>query len=152
MSTEITIEEFMHRPRAWSQAGVAVPGWVSGRKFQRTGLVACLRQGEVVAPMQYSGTMDAQLFEAWFGEMLLPGLGEGYVVVMDNAAFHRKARLREMAAAHGCGVLFLPSYSPDLNPIEKFWARLKRRLRKIMQTCKSLTNAIGKAFKEMACA
>ena len=114
------------------------------------GMAACLRQGEIVAPMRYSGTMDAELFEAWFGGMLLPRLGRGQVVVMDNASFHRKARLREIAAAHGCEILFLPPYSPDLNPIEKFWARLKATLRRIMRKCRSLTRAINRAFKEIA--
>ena len=102
--------------------------------------------------MRYPGTMDAQTFEAWFGGMLLPRLGPGHVVVLDNAAFHRKARLRAMAAEHGCVVLFLPPYSPDLNPIEKFWARLKAKLRNLMRRCQSLARAITKAFHEIACA
>jgi transposase len=148
---ETGIEEFLHRPRAWSPAGVPVAGWVSGRRSRRTGLVACLRLGEIVAPMRYRGTMDAHVFEAWFGGMLLPRLGQGHVVVMDNASFHRKARLCSMASGHGCEILFLPPYSPDLNPIEKFWARLKRKLRRIMRQCKSLAKALGKAFKNFVC-
>jgi len=148
---ETGIEAFLHRPRAWSPAGVAVPGWVSGRRFERMGMVACQRCGEILAPMRYRGTMDAHTFEAWFGRMLLPRLGKGQVVVMDNAAFHRKARLRAMAAEHGCEVLFLPPYSPDLNPIEKFWARLKAKLRNILHRCQSLAKALKKVFREIAC-
>ncbi|MCL2103987.1 MAG: transposase [Kiritimatiellaeota bacterium] len=145
---ETGIETFRHRPCAGSPAGVAVPGWVSGRKFEHTGMVACR---QIVAPMRYAGTMDAHLFEAWFGRLLLPRLGKGHVVVMDNATFHRKARLRAMAAEHGCAVLFLPPYSPDLNPVEKFWARRKAKLRKIMCRCQSLASAVNKASQEIVC-
>lgn len=116
------------------------------------GVVACRRRGEIVAPMCYEGTMDSQAFEAWFGAMLLARLGKGHVIVMDNASFHRKQRLCAMAEQHGCRILFLPPYSPDLNPIEKFWAKLKSMLRKIMPKCKSLTKAIKKAFNGIRCA
>ncbi|MCL2105129.1 MAG: transposase [Kiritimatiellaeota bacterium] len=68
---------------------------------------------------------------------------------MDNTTFHRKARLRAMAAEHGCAVLFLPPDSPDLNPAGKFWARLKVKLREIMHRCQSLASAINKAFQEI---
>ena len=144
---ETGIDCFLHRPYARSPKGVPVKGWAPGRRYGRTGLVAGLRMGRPVAPMQYEGTMDAQLFESWFGEMLLPGLKAGSVIVMDNARFHRKATLGEMARSRGCRVLFLPPYSPDLNPIENLWAWLKARLRKILPNFDSLDAAIKDCFK-----
>ncbi|MCL2105128.1 MAG: hypothetical protein FWH21_08790 [Kiritimatiellaeota bacterium] len=59
---ETGIEVFLHRPRAWSPAGVAVPGWVSGRKFERMDMVACRRYSQVMVPMRYASTMDTGLF------------------------------------------------------------------------------------------
>lgn len=98
--------------------------------------------------MRYEGTMDAAFFEAWFVRMLLPCLRAGDTVVLDNASFHRKAVLRELAHKAGCQILFLPPYSPDLNPIEKFWAWLKGRLRKILPLFASLQKAIDDCLKD----
>jgi transposase len=145
---ETGIDADIHREFAWSARGRAVEGRVAGRRFERLGLVACQRQGEILAPLQYPGTMDSELFESWFAGMLPPRLGVGHLVVMDYASFHRKARLRELAAVQGCEVLFLPPYSPDFNPIEKFWAWLKKRLRKVMRAFVSLSEAIISCFKK----
>ena len=143
---EMGVEHYLHRPRAWSPRGVSAQGWVQGRRYGRTGIVAGLCGKRAVAPMQYEGTMDTALFEFWFDGMLLPGLQRGCVIVMDNARFHRKAVLCEMAQRRGCFVLFLPPYSPDLNPIEKFWAWLKARLRKVLPYFDSLNGAIKDCF------
>jgi transposase len=86
----------------------------------------------MVAPLQYSGTMDSVLFGYWFYAMLLPCVCTGSVIVLDNARFHQKSVLQELAHIAGCQVLFLYPYSPDMNPIEHFRAWLKRRLRKIL--------------------
>jgi isftu1 transposase len=74
-------------------------------------------------------------------------LSVGDVVVLDNASFHKDPNLREIAKEHGVAIIFLPAYSPDLNPIEKFWANLKRNIRKIIKKCKSLQEAITLAFE-----
>ena len=97
--------------------------------------------------MQYAGTMDSEMFEAWFSGWLLPGLPERSVIVMDNASFHRKGRLHPMAEAAGHSVLFLPPYSPELNPIENFWDRLKRRLRKVLPSHATFNEALRSCFE-----
>ena len=91
--------------------------------------------------------MDGVLFGFWFKTMLLPVIKPKSVIVMDNARFHQKNLLCEMAQQAGCRVLFLPPYSPDLNPIEKFWAWLKAKLRKILPLFQSLDLAIEDCFK-----
>jgi len=144
---ETGIDRHMDRPYAWSPKGVPAPWWVPGRRYERTGIVAAQLGGRVVAPMQYGGTMDAALFESWFGGALLPCIGRGRVIVMDNARFHRKATLCEMAHQNGCLILFLPPYSPDLNPIERLWAWIKARLRKVLRHFDSLDKAITDCFK-----
>ena len=102
---------------------------------------------KILAPFQYSGTMDSSLFEFWFSNQLLPSLDKDTVIVMDNASFHSKKRLFSAAQNAGCKLLFLPPYSPDLNPIEKFWAWLKRFLRKILPSAASFNDALVTAFQ-----
>lgn len=93
--------------------------------------------------MQYDGTMESTLFEAWFKERLCPALERGKAFIMDNAEFHRKKHLERIAEASGHRVIFLPPYSPELNPIEHFWAVLKKRLQSAMSYMKSLDEAIA---------
>jgi transposase len=144
---ETGIDQYIYRPYARAQRGVQVYGKISGRKYERTSIVAGQRERCIVAPLQYNGTMDGVLFEFWFREMLLPSLKAGSVIVLDNARFHRKSVLHELARQENCQVLFLPPYSPDLNPIEHFWARLKKRLRKILPDFDSLDDAISTCFQ-----
>ena len=91
--------------------------------------------------------MDSRLFEFWFEKQLLPALPPDAVVVMDNASFHRKAQLISVAQKYGFRLIFLPPYSPEYNPIENFWARLKRRLRSSLVSYKSFDDAIFDAFQ-----
>ena len=102
---------------------------------------------KILAPFQYSGTMNSTLFEYWFSTQLLPSLEKGTVIVMDNASFHCKKRLFSAAQNAGCKLLFLPPYSPELNSIEKFWAWLKRFLRKILPSATSFDDALFDAFQ-----
>jgi len=106
-----------------------VYGSVSGRKYKRTNIVAAQCCGRIVAPMEYGGTTDHYVFETWFTESLLVELPKSSVVVMDNATFHRKNVLSELAIQAKIELKFLPAYSPDFNPIEKTWANLKAFLR-----------------------
>jgi transposase len=78
---------------------------------------------------------------------LLKEIGEGSVIVLDNAAFHKRSVLPALAKSCNCEVLFLPPYSPDLNPIEMKWAWLKRTLRDIIHRFDSLDDALWTAFK-----
>ena len=102
---------------------------------------------KLLAPFQYSGTMNSTLFAFWFTEQLLPSLEKGTVIVMDNASFHSKKRLICAAQNAGCKLLFLPPYSPELNPIEKFWAWLKRFLRNALPFSPSFDDALLDAFQ-----
>ena len=102
---------------------------------------------KIIAPLEYNGTMDSKLFEYWFTEMLLPVLPHGSTIVMDNAAFHRKTQLLSIAREQGYHLIFLPPYSPGLNPIEKFWSWLKRHLKKILPFFSSFDDALFECFK-----
>lgn len=139
---ETGIDGYIYRPRAWARRGIPVYEKISGRRYKRVGIAAALCCGKIIEPMQYDGTMDSELFEAWFRKSLCPALEQGKVFIMDNAAFHRKVHLERIAAAFGHMVIFLPPYSPELNPIEKHWSALKKRLRSVMKCTDSIDNAI----------
>ena len=97
--------------------------------------------------MEYGGTIDRLLFETGFVQHFLPVIKKGTVIVMDNASFHRKKQLSCAAPKAECSLIFLPPYSPQFNPIEKFWSWLKRYLRKILPFHKSFDNALHTAFQ-----
>jgi transposase len=138
---------FLHREYARAVRGQKVFGLVSGKKYKRVSIVAAQCEKRILSPMQYEGTTDSVLFEYWFEYILLPELSFGSVIVMDNAAFHRKKILRQLAAKVGCALLFLPPYSPDLNRIEHFWVWLKQRLKSILKTVDDFDEAVADAFK-----
>ena len=98
--------------------------------WKTTTFVATLRVGGLTAPLVIDGAMTGDLFVAYVEQQLVPTLRPGDVVVLDNLSSHKRARVRELIEARGCTVLFLPPYSPDLNPIELAFAKLKALLRK----------------------
>jgi Transposase and inactivated derivatives len=144
---ECGIDRYLYREYARAPRGQAVRTKISGRKFTRVNIVAGICQGKWIAPLQYSGTTDSILFEFWFTNCLLKEVGENSVIVLDNATFHRKSVLPHLARQHNCELIFLPPYSPDLNPIEKKWAWLKRTLSKILHNFDSLDDALWTSFQ-----
>ena len=95
-----------------------------------TTFVAGLRASGLIAPMVLDGPMTGEVFRAYVEQVLIPELSPGDVVVLDNLAAHKVAGIREMIQAAGASLLYLPPYSPDLNPIEQVFAKLKALLRK----------------------
>ncbi|MDE5792972.1 MAG: transposase [Oscillospiraceae bacterium] len=143
---ESGIDTYLYREYAYVLRGETVTERVLGKKFQRTNLVAAQLNGEIIAPMQYHGTTDAPLFEHWLKQWLLPCLSEDTVIVMDNASFHRKKKLFEIAEEYHKKLIFLPPYSPELNLIEHFWAKLKQWLKLHIKEFISLDDAISAFF------
>ncbi len=122
-------------------------GSVSGRRYARESFIAGQIQNKIIAPFCYTGTCDSNLFNFWLENFLLPALGSGYIVIMDNAAFHKSEITKSLIENAGCQLLFLPPYSPDFNPIEKFWANFKAKIRKIISGFSTLAEAIDEAFR-----
>ncbi len=122
---ESGINEYLHRDRGRGFYGECVKGESSGKRFSRESFIAGKVQSKIIAPFCYQGTCNTDLFNTWIEKILLPELKEGQVVIMDNASFHKSEKSRLLIEGAGCKLLFLPPYSPDLNPIEKFWANFK---------------------------
>lgn len=109
-----------------------------------TTLVAGLRRTGMVAPMVLDGPINGEWFKAYVAQVLAPELRRGDIVIMDNLSSHKQAEVRVLIEAAGATLLFLPPYSPDLNPIEKAFARLKAMLRKAAErTVSGLWGLIG---------
>jgi transposase len=106
--------------------------------WQTTTFVAGLRHNGVVAPMVLAGAMTGEVFRAYVEQVLAPSLAPGDVVVMDNLKAHKAAGVGEAIRAMGASLLYLPPYSPDLNPIEQLFAKLKALLRKAQARTKEV--------------
>jgi transposase len=98
--------------------------------WKTTTFVAGLRASGIVAPWLIDGAMDGSAFRTYVDKVLVPELRKGDVVVMDNLPAHKVAGVEQAIRRAGAGVLYLPPYSPDLNPIEQLFAKLKALLRK----------------------
>jgi transposase len=124
--------------------------------WKTTTLVAGLRRTGMVAPMVLDGPINRDAFVAYVRHVLVPELLPGDIVIMDNLSSHKAPAARDAIEAAGATLLFLPPYSPDFNPIEKAFARLKAMLRKVGErTVSGLWDLIGRLidiFKPAECA
>ena len=114
---ETGIDKCLYLEYARAPRGQKIIAKISGRKFKRTNIVAGICQGKWVAPLQYTANTDSILFEYWFENCLLKEVSVDSTIILDNAAFHKKSVLISLAKHCHCEVLFLPPYSPNLNPI-----------------------------------
>jgi transposase len=135
--------------------GERLVGAVPHGHWQTTTFVAALGLAGLTAPMVVDGAMNGDLFVAYVEQVLVPTLAAGDTVVMDNLSSHKRVRVRELIEAAGCTLLFLPPYSPDLNPIELAFAKLKALLRKAgKRTVEELWAFLGQvvdAFSPQEC-
>ena len=124
--------------------------------WKTTTFVASLRHQQLTAPMVADGPMDGEMFLAYVRQFLCPTLRPGDIVILDNLSTHKVAGVKEAIAAAGATMLYLPPYSPDLNPIEKLFAKLKALLRKAAKrSIDALWNEIGEllnTFSSTECA
>lgn len=130
-------------------------GYPHGHR-KTTTLVAGLRMSGMVAPMVLDGPINGDWFEAYVAQVLVPELRPGDIVIMDNLSSHKRPAIRERIEAAGATLRFLPPYSPDFNPIEKAFSRIKAMLRKAGErTVSGLWGLIGRLvdiFRPAECA
>jgi transposase len=121
---ETGFERTTHHPHGWAPKGRKVFGECSGKSRPRTNLVAATVKGKrLFAPLLFEGSLDDDVFNHYLKEQLLKELQPGSLIIMDNAAFHKTRKTRELIEGSGHELSFLP---PDFNPIEKHFANLKK--------------------------
>ena len=126
---EAGIDNRLYREYARAPRGQKIYAEIPGKKRERVSIIGALMNGMFIAPFTFQGECNADLFNVWLEQELLPTLSKGSVLIMDNAAFHKSAKTKELIEKFGCYLLFLPTYSPDLNPIEHWWHKIKSILR-----------------------
>jgi transposase len=139
----------MARTHGRAPRGARLVDAVPHGHWHTTTFLCGLRVGGPVAPLVLDGAINGRAFRAYVEQMLAPTLGRGDVVVMDNLGSHKVEGVREAIEAQGAQVLYLPPYSPDLNPIELAFSKLKRLLRTAAaRTADALEAAIGAALSQ----
>ena len=117
------------REHGWALRGERLSGAKPAGRWSSTTVISAIRREGPGALMIFEGATDATLFRTYVQEVLAPTLRPGEIVVMDNLASHRAAGVAEAIEAAGAEAWYLPVYSPDLNPIEKMWSKVKQHLR-----------------------
>ena len=138
----------MTRLRARAPKGKRAYGKVPRNRGKNQTLIAAITlEGGMGAPMTVEGATDALALEAYVEHFLAPSLSRGQVVVLDGLGAHRTDRVRELVEGRGADVVFLPSYSPEMNPIEEAFSKIKQLVRKAeARTREALVEAIGRAL------
>jgi transposase len=114
-----------------SKKGDRVNDYTPDVRFERASVISSIRLNGVQTPFMFKGTLDGDLFKAYVKESLAPTLKRGDIVIMDNLSSHKVKGALDPIYEKGAEVMFLPPYSPDLNPIEMSWSKMKSALRKL---------------------
>lgn len=142
--------------RGWARRGVRLRDHIPHGHWRTLTFIAALRHDGITAPCLFDGPINGESFRAYVEQILLPTLRAGDIVVMDNLGSHKSRAVREAIKSAGARRLFLPAYSPDLNPIEQAFAKLKTLLRKARaRTCEAVNDAIAgllPVFSSQECA
>ena len=128
--------------------GQRVPEAVPHGRWKVTTILGALGPSGMQASMTIETSTDADIFQVFVEQVLGPTLRAGQVVVMDNLSAHKQERVRELIEARGCQLQYLPPYSPDLNPIEPAWSKVKTHLRALKaRTQEALEAGVSAALK-----
>ncbi len=120
----------MTRTYGWHRRGAPLRAHVPHGRWRTMTFLAALRHDRITAPCVIDGPINGESFKAYVEQFLVPTLQPGDIVVMDNLGSHKGGTIRRLIRAAGARLFFLPPYSPDLNPIEQVFAKLKALLRK----------------------
>jgi transposase len=120
----------MARMHGWWRRGDPLKAHVPHGHWRTMTFLAALRCDQITAPCVFDGPINGESFRAYIDQILVPSLRPGDIVIMDNLGSHKSGAIRKAIRAAGARLFFLPPYSPDLNPIEQVFAKLKTLLRK----------------------
>jgi len=147
---ETSISTSMARRFGWAPRGERCRASIPFGHWKTTTFVAGLRVDRIDAPMTIEGALDGEAFLAYVEQVLAPTLSKGETVVMDNVPLHKVAGVSEAITAKGASVLYLPAYSPDFDPIEKFFSKFKSILQRIAaRTADALEAAVKEALQSV---
>jgi transposase len=133
--------------RGWSPRGVRLRAKVPHGRWQTMTFLAALRSDRIEAPWLIDGPINGERFRIYVEQVLVPTLKPGDIVILDNLGSHKGKLVRRAIRAIGAKLIFLPKYSPDLNPIEQVFAKLKHLLRKAAaRTPDAVCRAIGQSL------
>ena len=142
--------------RGWAPKGQRLHAKVPYGHWRTMTFIAALRCDRIDAPFVFDQPINGATFTQWVEEELCPTLGPGDIVIMDNLSSHKKPAVRTAIRTRGAHLLFLPPYSPDLNPIEQVFAKLKHLLRKAAERTQEATwrriGSLLNAFPPQECA
>ena len=143
---ETWVKTNMVRLRGWGRRGRRLLAKAPHGRWKTLTFLAALRCHKITAPCVIDGTINGERFLAYVEQFLVPTLKPGDIVIMDNLGSHKGEAVRRAIRAAGARLFFLPKYSPDLNPIEQLFAKLKALLRK---AAKRSTDALWKCIGEL---
>jgi transposase len=127
--------------------GEAIMDDKKGHSTEKLNIIAGLLNNKLIAPLTYSYSTDSVLFNSWLEQCLIPVLPKNSIIIMDNASFHKSDKTRYIIEKNAHRLLFLPAYSPDLNPIEQYWAIIKAKIKKCISDYSDLDSCVEFVFK-----
>ena len=147
---ETCVKTNMAPLRGWGPKGERLPGPAPFGHWNTSTFIAALRHDRIDAPWVFDGPVNGEVFLTWVTRELVPTLCTGDLVVMENLACHKNPSVLRAIRAAGAHVLFLPPYSPDLNPIEQAFAKIKHRLRNAAaRSRETLWRAVGDVLEDI---
>ena len=111
-------------------------------------MIATKNKNQIIAPFLFEGSCHKNVFEGFIEQVLCPVLKPGQVVIMDNATFHKSEKIKMLIEEKDCILIYLPAYSPERNPIEKYWSVLKNKVKSIRKKIQDIYESVTIALSE----
>jgi transposase len=131
----------------WGLRKERLYGSKQGRHHSRTSIIAGICNGNVIGKAYFKGHTTTDIFCQWLKEVLVPRLNPGQTIILDNASFHKSKNVVEIVKSAKCEIIYLPPYSPDLNPIEHYWSFLKRKIREKYKSRQNFYKKLNRVLK-----
>jgi transposase len=128
------IDHQIKKDKGWAKRGTKIVGEKSGKKRGRTNIIGGYKNGKLIAPFRINNSIDSDILLAWLAKVLLPIWHPDDILIMDNASWHKTKKVKAFLKKHGIQFMYQPPYSPDLNPIEHYWAKMKKMMKKLENT------------------
>ena len=146
---ESGVEENLSSEYGYAKKGKRLYAKKKDSRYSRRSLISAIGKNEIKASLEIKGSVNAEVIKKYFKEILLPKLEPESIIVLDNASIHKSKELERIVKEAKCELLFLPTYSPDLNPIENMWSKIKQIIRKLQYKCKDSYERIKAGFNSI---